>query len=216
MWRHITRKEEELKILNNKKKIYIITGVIIAVISIIACLVIEKNDKSDQNILESYTGIQEEDNHEQEKKNIIIHVIGEVKNPGIVEVPKESRVKDVIEKAGGLTEHADLSRVNLAYVVQDQQKIIIPNTEDKMSNNQFQFIDETEEFIETESTSKININTATQSEFETLTGIGPSMAAKIVDYRKQNGKFKTVEDIKNVPGIGSSKYESIKDEICVR
>jgi len=62
---------------------------------------------------------------------------------------------------------------------------------------------------------KININYATQSELESLSGIGPSMAAKIINYRDKNGEFTTVEDIKNVPGIGDSKYEAIKDDICV-
>lgn len=62
---------------------------------------------------------------------------------------------------------------------------------------------------------KININDATQSELESLSGIGPSMAAKIVSYRDKNGLFKTIEDIKNVPGIGEAKYESIKEDICV-
>lgn len=64
-------------------------------------------------------------------------------------------------------------------------------------------------------TNLININTATQTELETLTGIGPSTALKIINYREENGKFNTIEDIKNVPGIGDSKYEAIKNEICV-
>ena len=62
---------------------------------------------------------------------------------------------------------------------------------------------------------KININDATQSELESLSGIGPSMAAKIISYRDKNGSFKTIEDIKNVPGIGEAKYESIKEDICI-
>ena len=65
------------------------------------------------------------------------------------------------------------------------------------------------------STSLVNINTATQTELESLTGIGPSTALKIIKYREENGKFKTIEDIKNVPGIGDSKFEAIKNEICV-
>lgn len=63
--------------------------------------------------------------------------------------------------------------------------------------------------------SKININTATQTELEILTGIGPSTALKIINYRKENGKFKNIEDIKNVPGIGESKFQAIKENICV-
>ena len=79
-------------------------------------------------------------------------------------------------------------------------------------------VDNNEDFIENSMTkgTLVNINTATQSELESLTGIGPSMASKIIDYRDKNGKFKSREDIKNVPGIGSSKYESIKDEITTK
>lgn len=65
------------------------------------------------------------------------------------------------------------------------------------------------------STNLVNINTATQDKLETLTGIGPSTALKIIKYREENGKFKTIEDLKNVPGIGDSKFEAIKNEICV-
>lgn len=61
----------------------------------------------------------------------------------------------------------------------------------------------------------VNINTATQEELETLTGIGPSTALKIINYREEAGKFKTIDDIKNVPGIGEAKFEAIKNEICV-
>ena len=65
------------------------------------------------------------------------------------------------------------------------------------------------------STNLVNINTATQADLETLTGIGPSIALKIINYREENKKFKTIEEIKNVPGIGESKFEAIKNEICV-
>ena len=65
------------------------------------------------------------------------------------------------------------------------------------------------------STGLVNINTATQNELEALSGVGPSTALKIIQYRNENGKFKTIEDIKNVPGIGDAKFETIKNEICV-
>ena len=203
--------------LKERKSIYIIVGIVLIIISVIICYVIEKNTDTNENTNNDFLEVQQENNTEDKnKREIIVHIIGEVKNPGIVEVAEGSRVKDVIEKAGGVTPQADLGRVNLAYVVQDEQKIVIPNIDEKKDDNTFRFVDESEEFIETESTSKININTATQSELEVLTGIGPSMASKIIDYRKQNGKFKTIDDIKNVPGIGDSKFQSIRDEICAK
>ena len=128
-----------------------------------------------------------------------------------------ARIADAIEAAGGATLEAELSKLNLAYVLKDGQKIYIPS-----------ILDEEEEYImegsgdgvikeeeEQDKEGKININTATQTELETLTGIGPSTASKIIEYRKQNGEFKTIEDTKNVSGIGENKYESIKNNICV-
>ena len=124
---------------------------------------------------------------------------------------------DAIEAAGGLTENADINKINLAYMVQDGQKINIPNVncvEDSsyISENIGENI-----IIEdiTIKTKLVNINKATQTELQVLSGVGPSTALKIIQYREENGKFKTIEDIKNVPGIGEAKFEAIKEEICV-
>lgn len=144
------------------------------------------------------------------KNNIIIHIAGEVENEGIIELPPNSRIYDAVEAAGGLTAEANLSQINLANMLKDGQKIYIPNEE------------ETEEYIEEvtgkneyKEVGKIDINTATQTELETLSGIGPSTALKIVNYRKENGEFSNIEDLKNVPGIGEAKFNNIKDSITV-
>ena len=151
-----------------------------------------------------------------EEEKIKVHITGEVENEGIIEIDKDSRIADVIEEAGGLTDDADTSKINLAYQVKDGQKIYIPNTEEELE----------EEYItenagdgvlpeEEKVGGKVNINTAKQTELETLTGIGPSTALKIINYRNQNGDFENIEDIKNVPGIGEAKFENIKNDICV-
>lgn len=157
----------------------------------------------------------EEDILEEE---IIIHITGEVVSQGIVKIKKDSRIADVIEKEGGTTVEADLSKVNLAYQVKDGQKIYIPNINDNEKEIQEYITQEAGANIIIEDKqfeSKVNINTAAQTELETLTGIGPSTALKIINYRKENGEFKQIEDIKNVPGIGEAKFESLKEEICV-
>lgn len=170
-----------------------------------------------------YNEIMEEDfyietnNITQETKKIILHITGEVKNPGIIEIDEGSRLIDAIEAAGGATEYADINKINLAYTVQDGQKINIPNVNSvDTSEYIIQNIGENI-IIEDKKTNAnlVNINTANQTELETLTGIGPSTALKIINYREQTGKFKTIEDIKNVPGIGEVKFEAIKGEICV-
>lgn len=160
----------------------------------------------------------ETNNQPEEKNKIFLHITGEVNMPGIIEIDEGARLADVIEAAGGFTENADINKVNLAYLVKDGQKINIPNVNSVDTNS---YITENIgeniiiEDITSSSTNLVNINTATQTELETLTGIGPSTALKIIKYRKENGKFKTIEDIKNVSGVGDSKFEAIKDEICV-
>lgn len=155
---------------------------------------------------------------------VVIHITGSVKNPGIVKLKEGSRIEDAIEAAGGLTENADITKVNLAYVVEDGTKIKIPSASEEDigdediidSKSGDNIIIEENTISSNNSTQTININKATEKEFETLPGIGPSLASKIIEYRNQNGKFGSIEDIKNVNGIGDSKYEKIKDLITVK
>ena len=119
--------------------------------------------------------------------------------------------------AGGLKEEADLKQINLAYVLEDGMKINIPSkneSRNEASNNTENYT--TKENLNSSNnakTSKVNINSATQTELETLPGIGPSTALKIINYRKEKGKFNKIEDIKNVNGIGESKFNKIKEFI---
>ena len=165
--------------------------------------------------------IEKKEGIENEKKEqVIIHITGSVKNPGIVKLKEGSRIEDAIEAAGGLTENADITNVNLAYVIDDGIKIKIPSVTDEdiedevISENIGENI--VEENNETSKGNIVNINKATESELQELPGIGSSLASKIIDYRNQNGKFNNIEDIKNVNGIGESKYSSIKDLIKVK
>lgn len=151
-----------------------------------------------------------------EEVKIIIHVAGEVNNPGIISLKQGSRIIDAIESAGGLTENAEISNVNLAYELEDAQKIYIPSIYDL---EEIAVIQENSENILSsgvKKNSKVNINKANEGELQNLTGIGLSIAKRIVQYRNENGNFKNLEDIKNVSGIGDSKYENIKDEICIK
>ena len=151
---------------------------------------------------------------------IYILITGEVKKPGVVQLNLGDRIIDAIEKAGGETKQADLSQVNLAYKVEDGQKIYIPNKNEKISeyiwsgngdNNSDSNLNNKEQ----KEGNKVNINTASQSELDGLPGIGPALAQRIIDFRKENGEFKSIEDIQNVKGIGNSKFEDIKEDICV-
>lgn len=139
-----------------------------------------------------------------------VYISGEVKNTGVYYLKKDSRITDLINICGGLTEEADVSKINPAQKLNDSDKIIIPKKEENLNN------------IETEDENKgvdnvqdkININTATKDELTSLNGIGEATANKIINYRNKN-KFKEIEDIMNVPGIGEAKFNNIKDYICV-
>lgn len=178
---------------------------------------------------------------------IIIHITGAVRNWGIIELPANSRIADAIEKAGGLTEDADITNVNLAYVLEDGMKVDIPSiNKEEVNSNDFTTTQSVENYnsssndfnnsqngyitkengnnIVTPSTGTntskskviiVNINTATQTELETLPGIGTSTALKIINYRNEHGRFTNIEDIKNVNGIGDTKFDNIKKLICV-
>lgn len=176
----------------------------------------------------------EENKEDDEVENkILVYVTGEINNPGVIMLNENSRIIDAINSAGGTTNNADVSKINLAYVLKDGMKVNIPNKEDLKKDSNFEYItmdsgdgknddllksdDNLSNKTEKSSTnkSKVNINTATQTELETLPGIGPSTALKIINYRNENGKFSTIEEIKNVSGIGDSKFENIKKYITV-
>lgn len=153
--------------------------------------------------------------------NIIVYICGAVKNNRVVTLKENSRICDAIDAAGGLTNDADLTTINLAYILEDGEKIYIPkkgenieNLSSLNSNNQgFSYSSYSSSNLKN---NKININKATQTELETIPGIGPSTALKILDYREKNGKFLSIEDIKNVSGIGETKYEKIKNYISIK
>ena len=139
-----------------------------------------------------------------------VYISGEVKNTGVYYLKKDSRITDLINICGGLTEEADVSKINPAQKLNDSDKIIIPKKEENLNTESIEDTNESDINVQ----EKININTATKDELTSLNGIGESTANKIINYRNKN-KFKEIEDIMNVPGIGEAKFNNIKDYICV-
>lgn len=137
------------------------------------------------------------------ERSLKVHVAGAVVSPGLYEVPEGSRVSEAIEKAGGPAPQALLDDVNLAARVQDGQKVLVPT---RMEEGQ------TVTAAEAASGSHlINVNTASPAELDTLPGVGPALAARIVDHRKRNGPFSALEDLDSIEGIGPAKLEGLKD-----
>lgn len=160
-----------------------------------------------------------DDSKVEENSEIKVYVTGEVNNPGVIELEEGARIEDAIEGCGGITAQANLKNINLAYEVEDGDKIYIPNLSEELdeTSDDSDILSSVESSTESSnSKSKININKATTADLTTIPGIGESTAQKIIDYRDENGKFKSIEDIKNVSGIGDSKYEKMKDYISVK
>lgn len=154
-----------------------------------------------------------DDTDNQEDQIIKIYIVGEVHCPGVVELKYGSRLEDAVEAAGGLTPEADIYRINLALKVQDEGMYVIPKI-----GEETQTISGTADILlpGQKEDGKININTASLSTLETLPGIGAVKAQRIISYREENGPFQSIEDIKNVSGIGEKTYEGLKDLIIAQ
>lgn len=201
---------------NNKKIIvYILIGIVVLIASIKLIDIYYQNNNNNnneeitiQNVLTT-----EDESEKIENETIKVYVTGEVKNQGVIELEQGSRIVDAIEKAGGQTEEANLKNVNLAYELEDGQKIYIPNKSEENTN---EITDDGVTGIDSKENDTININKADEKELQELNGIGESLASSIIKYREDNGKFKNIEDLKNVPGIGESKFSNIKEKIKVK
>lgn len=150
-----------------------------------------------------------------QEKTIVVEIKGEVKKPDVYILNENAIVKELIEVAGGLTENAELSNINRAKKLQNHELIYIANkneTNKEMSNVSSE-AKNTSNKVEFENVKKVNINSATLEDLKTLNGIGDSKAKSIIEYREQNGEFKSIEDIKNVTGIGEKMFERIKNQI---
>ena len=182
------------------------------------------NDKSEEN------KEQKDDNSKEQIVNgggIFVHIDGYINNPGVYEIKENDRIKTLIDKAGGFKEGYSIKNINLAAKLSDGDKIYIPSVlEEKNSENNNNINTNSSgkgQNVKTDrnnvsimkNNSKININTANISELKQITGIGESTANKIIDYRENVGKFKKIEDIKEVKGIGDAKYESLKNKITI-
>lgn len=164
-------------------------------------IIIEKSMENEDNITE---------------KLITVYISGEVNKPGIVNLSNDDRLATAVEMVGGTTENADLNSVNMAIKLQDEMHYIIPKIGDVIKENDSKIVDNNTNQGEISKTSLININKATLEELDKLPGVGEATANKIVNHRNENGEFKSIDEIKNVNGIGDKKFEDIKNLICVK
>jgi len=140
--------------------------------------------------------------------DIVIHIEGEVYHPGVFTLPDGSRVNDAVILAGGATAYADLSRINLAAFLEDAQQIIIPNADDEIEL-------QTTTTVTAVDSGLVNINTADESLLSTLPGIGPVIAGNIIAHRETHGQFNSIEELRNVPRIGATTLNNLRDLVTV-
>lgn len=150
----------------------------------------------------------------QRSEEIIVDVKGAVVTPGVYTVEPNNRVIDAIGRAGGFIEEADQNAVNLAKVVEDQMVIYIPKVGEEVQNADLNQAS-VEPVAEEKTESLVHINLDGKDALMTLNGIGSSKADSILNYREENGFFQTIEEIKNVSGIGDATFENLKDSITV-
>jgi len=145
-------------------------------------------------------------------ESIMVDIEGQVKKPGVYTLAPEARIIDVVERAGGLKVTADKQRINLAKKATDEMMIYIP----KKGENALTVNDNaTETPTSSDVQEKININAADLTKMQEIPGIGEIKAQAIIDYRSDNGPFKSVDDLLNVTGIGEKSLEKIKDVVTV-
>ncbi len=216
-----------------RKQIIIASAILILIVTT-SIVYINIRPKEKPKIKEEKIALKKEKKETKEEaiEEYKVDIKGEVINPGIYTLKKYSRIIDCIELAGGLTENANTTVLNLSKKITDEMVIIVysnaevadfKKTKELEKQVQDSCIQKNEDSLKNDAcidddssnTSLISINTATEDELSSLSGIGPSKAKQIVEYRTTNGPFKTIEDIKQVPGIGDSIFAQIKDYITI-
>lgn len=148
---------------------------------------------------------------------VTVYVSGEVNSPGVITLDNSCRIKDAITACGDFTPLADKNSVNLAQKVTDGMQIKVSalsqNQNDKTDDEAI--LNESTNNKSTQDTTMVNINTASKEELDTLPGVGPATADKIIEYRETNGQFNSIEDIKNVRGIGEAKFSKMQSRIQI-
>ncbi|WP_282929681.1 helix-hairpin-helix domain-containing protein [Anaerococcus sp. Marseille-Q7828] len=206
--------------MDDKRKDKIIMGLIIVVVALFANNYVKNNEDdllgSEISLLDtSSDALSPADEDENVEINEMkVYISGEISKEGVYEFEDGDRLDDLIKKAGGLTENANAKDLNLAMKLEDEMKIYIPSIYEISSDDTADTIPIITSDSKDSSKDKININKASKEELMSLPNIGDKRADSILEYRESN-KFETIEDIKNVNGIGEKFYQSLKDLITV-
>ena len=205
-------------LMEYKKVLSIIGGVLaVIVIILVGRGMMASSTKEKVMVTNAVNTTRVEETTTMMSQNCYVDIKGEVLRPGVYEFSCESRIQEVIKKAGGFTEEADETKINLAQKITDQMQIIVPNLHSKQEGGVTEGNSEKGNLSNTTpSNSKqgtVNINTATLEELQTIKGIGKKKAEAILQYRKEHGAFRTKEDLLRVKGIGKKALEAIESQV---
>ena len=218
--------------MEKNKKTFIFAAIVIGLCAIAGVKIFESEGNARYEIAQSEdiekesSDLKKDNNSSQSTNNsttteVTVYISGAVKTEGVITMSSEDRLSDAIKVMGGIVEGADMNAINLAEKLVDGKHYIIPKQGEQIPNDVNAGGGVSGASTQTAGGSErgqgglVNLNTATIEQLDTLPGVGEATANKIITYREENGGFKSIEDLKNVKGIGDKKFEEIKGNICV-
>ena len=218
--------------MEKNKKTFIFAAIVIGLCAIAGVKIFESGGNARYEIAQSEdiekegSDLKQDNNSSQSTNNsttteVTVYISGAVKTEGVITMSSEDRLSDAIKVMGGIVEGADMNAINLAEKLVDGKHYIIPKQGEQIPNDVNAGGGVSGASTQTAGGSErgqgglVNLNTATIEQLDTLPGVGEATANKIITYREENGGFKSIEDLKNVKGIGDKKFEEIKGNICV-
>jgi len=188
-----------------------VIGITLIVLILIATLILMYRGSGTEAKPKNLADTLIEESEETEAPKLVFDIAGAVNEPGVYHLPMGSIVDEAIKEAGGLSDDADRDyinkNINLAEEISDHSKIYIPFKGETTSGNN--------KISSSNISNKINLNTASLSQLDTLPGIGPVYAGRIIDYRESHGRFTNINELLNIQGIGSSLFGKLKDEVTI-